>query len=152
MRQWTLLFALLFIPLGLALADDDAKKDDKKTDDPIAGTWKCVSYEDQRGKREGEEAPDYVLSFKGGKYSQKNNGTEDETGTYKLDTSKKPATIDLDIKTGNDEGKKQPGIFKMDGDKLKICFAMPGGDKRPEKFEIGEGQSGLMVIFKREKE
>ena len=48
-------------------------------------------------------------------------------------------TIDLDIKTGNDEGKKQPGIFKIDGSKLVVALAMPGGEKRPEKLEGGKG-------------
>lgn len=150
MRFALLLLAFALLPMGLARADDDDKKEDKKAADPIAGVWKAVSYE-QDGQK-GDEAPDYVLSFKAGKYSQKNNGMEDETGSYKLDTEKKPHEVTLTIESGRDKGKKQPGIFKVDGDKLTLCLAMPGSDKRPEKFEAGEGSNAILVTFKRDKE
>ncbi len=145
------LLALLLLPLGLAWADDDEKKDEKKkTADPIVGTWKATSYEQQGQK--AEDVPDYVMTFKDGKYSQKNNGTEYETGKYKLGRDKKQQQIDIDILNGNDEGKKQPGIFKIDGDKLIWCFALPGKEGRPEKFETGKDAPYILVEFKRVKD
>lgn len=144
-----LMLTLLLVPVAWAWADDE-KKENKKTADPLMGRWKAVSYE-QEG-RKPDEMPDYELSFKGGKYSQKNNGEEDETGSYTLNTEKRPMQVDLKIESGPDEGKKQPGIFKVEDDKLTLCLAMPGDTKRPEKFETSEEKPGILVIFKRVKE
>lgn len=130
-----LAFALLLLPLAFAGARDDAKKDDKKSDS-LAGTWTVTKFE-----ADGQPGGmiDSTLSFKDGKYSVRIGKQEVENGEYKVDLEKKPAHLDFDIKSGNDEGKKQPGLFKIDGDKLIVALAMPGAEKRPEKLESGKG-------------
>ena len=40
----------------------------------------------------------------------------------------------------------QIGIYELDGDKLKVCFTYPGG-QRPKEFS----DKLLMMVWKREK-
>ncbi len=132
--RFALLLALCFASVGLAWADDE-KKEEKRAD-PLAGTWKVTKFEtDGQAADVGESS----LAFKDGKYTVVMGGKEVESGAYKIDASKKPATLDFDIKAGSDKGKKQPGLFKIDGDKLIVALALPGAEKRPEKIESGDG-------------
>jgi hypothetical protein len=47
------------------------------------------------------------------------------------------------------QGKKQFGIYEIDGDKVKFCFAAPGGD-RPAEFSSKEGSNRILSVWKRE--
>ena len=78
-------------------------------------------------------------------------GEEMETGTFKIDPEKKVKTIDLDIQSGNDKGKKQLGIYAVKGDMVTFCFAPPGETERPTKLESKEDDSTIFVVMKREK-
>ena len=79
------------------------------------------------------------------------NGKEDETGTLKLDPDKKPKTIDFDITSGKDKGKKQLGIYKLEDDSFTLCIGFPGETERPAKFESEKGSKTALAVMKREK-
>ena len=138
--------------LALALLAADAAKDDavKKELAKLQGTWKITA-----GESEGTSMPEAFLE--GGRWSLKDNtysfelGDQSEQGKFKLDPSKMPATIDLEITAGNDKGKTQVGIYKLEGDTLTVCFAHPGDKERPTKFATKEGTDQLMFVFKRDK-
>lgn len=59
------------------------------------------------------------MTFKGNTYHQPYGGKVNERGTFKIDTAKKPMTMDLTITEGSDAGKAQPGIFEVSGDILR---------------------------------
>ena len=75
---------------------------------------------------------------------------EIESGTFKIDASKKPATIDLLIGKGSkDAGKTQLGLFKLDGGQLTLVIAGVDVKERPKSFD---GEKGVEVtVFKRNK-
>jgi uncharacterized protein (TIGR03067 family) len=90
--------------------------------------------------------------IKDGKYTSIDpKGNEDETGTLKLDPEKKPKTIDFDIASGKDKGKKQLGIYKFEDDTFTLCMGFPGGTERPAKFESEKGSKAALAVPKREK-
>ena len=97
-----------------------------------------------------------VVTFKDGKYTasmfNKDAGKEKEieSGTYKIDASKKPATIDLLIGKGSkDAGKTQLGLFKLDGDQLTLVIGGVDAKERPKSFD---GEKGVEVtVLKRNK-
>jgi uncharacterized protein (TIGR03067 family) len=126
---------------------DDQKKDDAEA---IKGKWVAVSL-----KFAGTDAPeDLVKSFKfdfDGKKYLNTGGGQSEEGAYTIDSSKSPKTIEFDIKTGNDQGKKQLGIYKLDGGKLTIVAAPAGSTERPKSFEPDAGAQVLVVVLEREK-
>jgi uncharacterized protein (TIGR03067 family) len=62
---------------------------------------------------------------------------------YTIDSTVRPKTIDLD-----NRGKKQLGIFDVEGDTMKICFAAPGRP-RPNDFESRAGDGNTSALWKR---
>jgi uncharacterized protein (TIGR03067 family) len=138
--------AMLLVSIAF-LAVDDAKKDDAEA---LKGKWVAVSI-----KQGGMAVPDEVVktfkfSFDGKEYVNSAIGQSEEGG-YKLDSTKSPKTIDFDIKTGNDKGKKQLGVYKLDGDKLTIVAATAGETERPKSTEPAADDPVLLVVLEREK-
>ena len=74
-----------------------------------------------------------------------------EEGTYTIDASKTPKTIDFEIKKGRDEGKKQLGIYKIDGEKIAFVLAAPGATTRPKSFMVDPAESLIEVALVRAK-
>ena len=70
--------------------------------------------------------------------------------TVKLDPSQKPKEADWKITTeGGLKGRSALGIYDVDKDTFKHCFAL---DKRPEKFESKEGSKVTNAVLRRAKE
>jgi uncharacterized protein (TIGR03067 family) len=132
---------LLLLAAAGIMAADEPKKDDAET---LKGNWTAVSL--KQGKESLPE--DVVKSFKfalDGKNYTNTIGTEvDEEGGYSIDASKMPKTIDFDIKKGPDAGKKQLGLYKIDGDKLTIVVSAAGSAERPKSLD-GEGADDVTV-------
>ncbi len=75
-------------------------------------------------------------------------------GTFKLDPTKKPKTIDMTVTEGRreqDQGKELHGIYELTKDGLKWCTSEPGGTERPKEFATKEGTRDLFVTLKKEK-
>jgi uncharacterized protein (TIGR03067 family) len=137
----TLLSGLLVLSLGLltAAAAQEGKavtKDLKK----VEGSWTVVELEFAGQKLPAENLKELdikLVVMKDGKYAQKIKGEVKEEGTLKLDPSKKPATVDLNITSGDDKGKLQLGIYELKGDTWRLSLARPGDENRPTAFDAG---------------
>jgi uncharacterized protein (TIGR03067 family) len=140
--------ACLLLGSATLVADDDAKKDL----DGLNGTWNFESLTIGGQKLPADAIKKAGFVFKDGKYTSIDpNGKEDETGTLKLDPDKKPKTIDFDITSGKDKGKKQLGIYKLEDDSFTLCIGFPGETERPAKFESEKGSKTALAVMKREK-
>ena len=62
-----------------------------------------------------------------------------DKGTISLNTKISPPTVDLVPASGPFAGQTFKGIFDLDFDILKACFAFPGKE-RPKEFNAQEGQ------------
>ena len=123
---------------GLLLAAD-AAKDDR---DKLQGTWAVVLGE-RDGEKLGEEAASRLkLAFEGDRYIL-HRGDETRTGVIKLDPSKQPKAIDVEPP----DGKTRLGIYAIEGDTAKFCFAEYGRD-RPAEFAT-KAESGLSLYVVR---
>lgn len=99
MKTRIAMLTAMFLAVGLAWAGDAAK--DKKA---LQGTWTFTA-----GEKEGS------LTYAGDKFTVV-IGDETYKGTFKIDPSKKPATIDMAVKEGKKfEGKTSLGIYKCLG-------------------------------------
>src|SRR5258707_8724911 len=122
--KWQVLVALA---VGLLVAADTPKEDPakKKDQEKLQGTWQAESFEADGNPLPEEAVKACKFTFKDEKYTFE-PGDVTETGTWKLDSGKDPATVDLKIGDGPDKDKTQLGIYKVDGDMLKFCFAQAG--------------------------
>jgi uncharacterized protein (TIGR03067 family) len=142
----TRLFAAAVVAFGLSAvtADDKSAKDELAR---FAGTWKGVSVV-QDGK-EVPKAEAVRLTVAGEKYTLKAGG-EDIEGTHKLDPTKTPKQIEAVRAKGPHAGEKMLGIYELDGDTFKVCFAAPGKD-RPTEFKSAAGSGRRLLVLLREK-
>src|SRR5258707_13029572 len=98
---------LMVLAAGVLLAAD--KDDTKKELDKFQGSWKFESIEVEGMKMPADALKDVRLVLKGDHFSMK-EGTTPATGTFKVDVSKKPKTIDISFEEGPDKGQKLLGI------------------------------------------
>jgi uncharacterized protein (TIGR03067 family) len=139
---------LLVCLLATVAVDDPPKKDDAES---FKGTWKALSV-NQGGQNVPEEfVKSMAFKFDGKKYVQKVQDQSDEEGDYSIDASQSPKTIDLDIKTGNDQGKKQVGIYKFEDGKLTFIVAKAGSKDRPKSFKLEKDADVIEFVLEREK-
>jgi uncharacterized protein (TIGR03067 family) len=75
----------------------------------------------------------------------------DEAGSYTIDASKTSNTIDFDIGKGPDAGKKQLGLFKIEGDKLTIVVAKPGSTDRLKALKPEDSEQVIVAVLARGK-
>ena len=102
----------------------------------LQGTWVMTTL---NGQSAPEAGPQLTLTFAGDKYHQAVGGDVNERGTFRVDSSKKPMTIDLTIVEGDDAGKTQLGIIEVTGDTLRASLDRPGAGQRPTDFNLTEG-------------
>jgi uncharacterized protein (TIGR03067 family) len=138
---------LLVLVIGVLIAAQDKKEKDDK--EKLQGTWRAVSAEE--GGKEDPKAKENTLTFDGDNWTIKENDKVRWKGTLKVDSTKKPKTIDMAVTEPPPfAGKTSLGIYELDGDNLKWCAAEPGEKERPKEFAT-KGTHNLMVVLKREK-
>ena len=96
---------------------------------PLQGTWVLTTLE---GKPLAEG--DLTFTITGDKYAQAIAGAVNERGTIKLDATKKPMWIDLEITEGADKGKPQVGLIEVTAGVLKGALSFAGISTRPTSF------------------
>jgi uncharacterized protein (TIGR03067 family) len=141
---------LLIVAVGLLMApaapkDDAARKEYQK----FTGTWRFVSIEADRAKAEEDVFKNARLIVKGNEFSMI-QGAVTYRGTYTVDVSKKPKTIDLVFTDGPEKGKTSLGIYELEGDTCKLCIALTGKD-RPKEFVSKPGSGHVLEVLRREK-
>lgn len=133
---------------GLVLSSLAADEDDKKK---LQGTWKLTEAKVDGKKKDLPSGATASMIFAGDKVTEKMTGQDDEVSTCKIDSSKKPAQIDLTSSKGMDKkSTTNQGIYKLEGDTLTVAYSTLGAfGKRPASFE---GKEVMVLTFAREKE
>ncbi len=129
-----------------AVAADEPSKDEVLS---LAGQWSAVGI-----KLRGNAAPatfvhTFKSSFEEKTYSNRIENKVVEKGNYTVDDTKSPKTIDFAITEGEDKGKQQLGIYKIEGKKLTLVIAEMGLKERPKSFKVKRGDRVLEVVLER---
>ncbi len=142
----TLVVGLFAVAVG---SGDEQGKSDK---DMLQGSWPVVSAE-----RKGKPMPEpekHKLLVEGDTLMVKRGDDVLFKGKVKLDPSKKPKTLDLELLEDSGPYKKgqvSQGIYLIEGDSFKWCNAEPGVDDRPKEFATNEKVNHMLIVLKREK-
>ena len=138
---------LLLIPLIPLIAGADKPSDAAKKDlERLQGDWKVVTAQ-RRGKDvPAEVAAMMAVTVKDNAITIGDGGVRDEKATLSnLDPSKSPASFALQpVRPGSES---LPGIYKLDGDNLTLCWSKKG--ERPTEFVTKEGSDHLLLVLKR---
>jgi uncharacterized protein (TIGR03067 family) len=143
-----LLIGLAAVALLPALADDSEAV--KKDMAQLQGEWAMVS-----GTADGFPIPETMLPnsrrvLKGDELTATVGGQLVMKAKITIDPSRKPKTIDYQVIDGPTKGKTHLGIYELEGDTLKSCFAAPGAE-RPTDFTSKQGDKCTSTVWKRDK-
>jgi uncharacterized protein (TIGR03067 family) len=125
--------------LGAVLMAADAPESDQGK---FQGTWAVILGEREGVKLSEEAAREIKVVIEGDRYRHI-RGETTQTGTIRLDRTKMPKTIDVTPA----DGKTILGIYTIEGDTHKVCFAEYGGG-RPTGFST-EPESGKSLYVMR---
>lgn len=141
---------LLLLTAGVLVAADDAAI--KKEKEKLQGRWLIVG-----AVKDGRESPAEELKKAkptltiaddklSSSFTRQDKEVKDESGSYTIDPTAKPKTIDL--KGFPVPGKTFQAIYELDGDTLKICIGESGRPK--ELTSTADSKTGVLTL-KREK-
>ena len=141
---------LLIVCVGVVLASrcvglsDDARKGESKVD----GTW-LASKAELGGKPMPKKAiANLKLTLEEGEYEVVAESTDRGTVTY--DRSATPKTMDIKGTEGPNKGKTILAIYKLEDDKLTICYDL-SGMSRPSEFKTSPKTKLFLVTYERQK-
>lgn len=133
-----LLTALAYAAVSAAPAQSNDAELEKLT-----GKWAVKAF-DFNGSPV-DEMKDAVREFKGSSYTLTPVSGDTYEGSVKLDASSAPKQIDLVL-----PDRVLKGIYRLDGDELKMAYALEG-DARPTEFASKPDSGVVLVVHKRAK-
>jgi len=140
----SILLSVLSMSLGITALAAEKSADAKN----IQGTWLPVKAELRGAPMKEEVLKMITLKLDSANYEVTAENVD--KGTYRLDPAAKPKTIDITGTEGPNVGKTIPAIYELNGDTLRICYAL-GGGPRPTEFKSPAGTQVFLVTYKRKK-
>ncbi|HEV3255507.1 MAG TPA: sigma-70 family RNA polymerase sigma factor [Gemmataceae bacterium] len=109
---------------------------------PLQGTWRV-----SRAEADGRvlPPPDMRLIFAGDQCTLTSNIGMNFAAQCQLDSNRTPREITLRLA----QGVAYPGIYRLEGDSLKLCLNH-GGPKRPTEFTTQAGDGFILYVLERE--
>jgi RNA polymerase sigma factor (sigma-70 family) len=120
----------------------------------LQGVWKLEYVEVDGRAQKMEYYKTFRCVIKGNKLTLGSNDGHDETGSVRVDSTKKPKEIDMITTHPAGHLLTYPGIYKLHGDKLTICYAphLDAGQLRPTEFETAKEGGRLWVLVRTPRE
>jgi uncharacterized protein (TIGR03067 family) len=137
---------------ALAVGGGEVSELIRKDKAALQGTWKVTSAEDNGEKVPADDIKDLYLIFKGDAISIREGGKTDEKFAYLLNPAKTPSEIDMIFKAGPKKGQIDRGIYKIDGDTLRICIQSNKDSPRPRDFVTRANSNLSLVTLQRSKQ
>ena len=140
---------VLTAPYFLCAADDDARKELKA----LQGKWKAIALEADGKPLPKEVVPDFLFIVEADGKAKGLMGKTEYQAKISVDPTKTPKTIANAYETGPHKGKKQFGIYKVEGGRWIVCMTAPGaveGDQ-PKTFDT-KNTKNVVFTFEKVKE
>jgi uncharacterized protein (TIGR03067 family) len=130
-------------PPGREAAREDLKK--------MQGSWERVVMEFEGNEAPAEELKGWIANYEEDQLTLKLDNNMYRRGIVTLEPTRKPKAMNTWDQDGPFADQTVPGIYELDGDTTKVCFAEPG-EKRPTEFTTKRGTGFLYCEYKRRKE
>jgi uncharacterized protein (TIGR03067 family) len=148
MKRYVMRLHVIGLMLVSLMAVEDLKDAIKKEYDKFEGTWKMESFMMDGKPSPSKDFADFKMTLKGDTFTTE--GAEGKSsGTYKIDPTKKPKTLDITFSTGANDGVTMLGVYELDGDTYKVCLPTAPGAERPKELASKEGSGLVFEVFKR---
>jgi uncharacterized protein (TIGR03067 family) len=142
-------FFVVLLTLSLTTISGDSNTDANAKDvEKMQGDWAVVSVVRDGVKEDDDNAQSLFRTVKGNQYTVFLFDKAVGNGTFKIDATKKPKTIDSF--PASLAGKALLGIYEIEGDTIKTCYA-PAGKDRPTEFSSKKGSEHTLMVWEREK-
>jgi len=135
------------LALAVAVAAPGPKDPPKKDSPAIAGEWAGESAVEKGRPIRLPPGTAWTFTADGKSVLTLGGGAGSTDATYKADTTKAPAELDV---SDGPKGKPLRGIFKVEGDTLTVCL-VEGDADRPTAFESAAGSKAILITLKRVK-
>jgi len=112
----------------------------------LQGEWVVVAMEGSGKQVSADEVRGMRWTFKGNEItgSQPRGGGK---ASFRLNPGTTPKEIDITRRDGNRPGTTAPGIYTIDGPKLRLCY---GEKARPTAFATAPGDERTMLTLEKE--
>jgi uncharacterized protein (TIGR03067 family) len=111
------------------------------------GTWRYESTVVQGQRLPDETFKDARLILKGDRFEM-TDPMNSHRGTFTVDPTATPRTIDVAFSDGPQAGKIRKGIYELDETTYRACFGLPGRE-RPEAFVSEPGNGQVLQVLRR---
>jgi uncharacterized protein (TIGR03067 family) len=132
---------------ALLFPADDPAQDDL---DKLQGTWQLVAMEVEGHEVPAEELGGRTAEYRGNRLLLRAGDAVRRRGLVTLDPSRNPKAVNTWDQDGPFEDQTVPGIYELDGETLKVCFARPG-EPRPKEFGTKGDNGFLYCVYKKSK-
>ena len=148
------LFGIGLVAVGLVgVAAEEPKPADVRkqaADDlnAMQGTWMRVAMEVEGQPFPLDPAVEWTATYKGDLLTLAKGGKPYQANSIvTLDPGRTPKAVNTWSAEGDTKDQTWPGIYKLAGDTMTICFARPG-EGRPTEFSTKAG-GYLLAVYKR---
>jgi uncharacterized protein (TIGR03067 family) len=137
--------AFIAIPVNFTAADDAAVKKEFKA---LEGKWKIVALAQNGQEIPNDQLPPIRFTMRPDGTATGQTPDGQATVTSSVDPARDPKTIDIVHVEGSGKGKRQYGIYKLEGGRFTIAVTLPGAkeEERPQDFT-----KGVLLVFERVK-
>lgn len=146
---WSLFLAVSWGAGTLSWGAAPAPEAVKKGLEDFQGVWTVVSMQEDGKFLSPERLKKIKLTIKGENFTFE-TATDSHDGLYKIDPTKDPRLLNIEVTRGDEKGKIYQAIYKFEDGRMIQCMHK-ANLRRPTRFEGQAGSENLLEIWQRQK-
>ena len=115
----------------------------------LTGAWNAIRFSVKGQDLPDEAIENIKLTFGNGRFVL-NMGAELQTGTYTIDTTSSPMSMQIDISSGQNKGQTRHGSFKLLKNQRLLMVFSTNADGRPTRFVPDDTGNSFLVVYQKQ--